>query len=205
MDVMDSPETGPCAHIYRVATPYLDIRKNDLHTRIAYGFAARLLRAEGGDAAIVLPAVTLHDIGWKSIPAEQHLKAFGPGENDMTLNRIHEVEGARIARRILTEADFELARLEEIVAIIEGHDSRLSPLSLNDALVKDADKLWRFSREALQIDPVRFQVDPAAHLKWLGQRIPEWFFTTTARTIAREQYRLRADSLGMALEPEEPS
>jgi hypothetical protein len=40
---------------------------------------------------------------------------------------------------------------KEIVTIIEGHDSRKSSLSLNDAIVKDADKLWRYSQTGMSI------------------------------------------------------
>jgi HD superfamily phosphohydrolase YqeK len=202
MNTRDVPDLGPFAPIYRLALPFLDVRQNDAHTRVAYGFASRLLRMEGGDASVVLPAVILHDVGWKTIPEELHLKAFGPRENDRSINRKHEVEGARIAARILAEVDYEAALAAEIVAIIEGHDSRREPLSRNDALVKDADKLWRFSAEALQIDPARFQVDPVVHVKWLSARIPEWFLTKTALRAAWNELELRALSLGVTLAPE---
>ena len=38
--------------------------------------------------------------------------------------------------------------VEEVVAIIDGHDSRRHALSRNDELVKDADKLWRYRSPA---------------------------------------------------------
>jgi HD superfamily phosphodiesterase len=142
---------GKYEHIYRLAQPYLATRDNEIHTRIAYRFACRFLRIEGGDEAVVLPAVILHDVGWKAIPEELQLEAFRPGNSDMEINRIHEVQGAAIAGRILEQADYDPAKAKEIVEIIVGHDSRTEPLSLNDSLVKDADKLWRFSEEALRI------------------------------------------------------
>jgi hypothetical protein len=30
------------------------------------------------DESVVLPAVILHDVGWKMIPAQEQLTAFGP-------------------------------------------------------------------------------------------------------------------------------
>ena len=66
--------------VFQVASPFLDTRENEEHTRIAYGFAARLLLVEGGDPQVALPAIILHDVGWKSIPEELQLTAFGPGE-----------------------------------------------------------------------------------------------------------------------------
>ncbi len=178
--------------IFKLAAPYLRTRNNELHTKIAYSFALKLLDAEGGDPEVVLPAVMLHDVGWMTIPEDLQLKAFGPGENDMEINRRHEVEGARIAGEILEHVRYDPARSEEIVDIILGHDSRKVPLSLNDAIVKDSDKLWRFSKQALALNPERFGIDPAVHTVWLGKKIAKWFFTETAKGLALEEQRSRA-------------
>lgn len=183
--------------IFRLAEPYLQTRDNELHTRIAYSFALKLLDAEGGDPEVVLPAVMLHDLGWMTIPEDLQLKAFGPRENDMELNRRHEVEGARIAGEILEQVGYDPKRREEIVNIILGHDSRKEPLSLNDAVVKDSDKLWRFSKEALEVDPKRFGIDPGVHTVWLGQQIAKWFLTETAKRLALEEQRARAINFGV--------
>jgi HD superfamily phosphodiesterase len=185
---------GKYKHIYELARQYLSTRDNEIHTQIAYHFACRLLQAEGGDEAVVLPAVILHDVGWKAVPEELQLKAFGPGFNDLEINRVHEVEGAAIAGRILEQAQYDDARAKEIVEIVLGHDSRKVPLSLNDSLVKDADKLWRFSEEALRVDPPRFGIDPEVHVEWLKHQIDKWFFTKTARQIAVMEQSMRAAS-----------
>jgi hypothetical protein len=195
------PETimyGKYENIYKLARPYLATRDNEIHTQIAYRFACRLLQAEGGDEAIVLPAVILHDVGWKAVPEELQLKAFGPGFNDLELNRVHEVEGAAIAGRILEQAQYDPHMRKEIVEIIIGHDSRTHPLSLNDSLVKDSDKLWRFSEEALEVDPPRFDIAPEVHVEWLKHQIDKWFFTETAKQIARLEQTMRAAGFSAA-------
>lgn len=189
---------GKYGEIYRLAQPYLATRDNEIHTQTAYRFACKLLQAEGGDDAVVLPAVILHDVGWKAVPEELQLKAFGPGFNDKEINRIHEVEGAAIAGRILEQVHYDAARAKEIVEIVGGHDSRTDSLSLNDSLVKDADKLWRFSEEALQVDPQRFGIAPEVHVDWLKHQIDKWFFTETGRRMARIEQNLRAASLSSA-------
>ena len=179
------------------ALPLLDTRHNELHTRVAFRFAEILLQDEGGNPDIVLPAVILHDVGWKSIPPELHTQAFGPGKRDMNLNRVHELAGAEKAREILEDVGYAAGLIEEIVEIIRGHDSRIEPLSLNDAIVKDADKLWRFSAEALTVNPVLLAVDPGDHTRWLGLKIPTWFITPTAENLARREHRERSRSLGV--------
>ncbi len=76
------------------------------------------------------------------------------------------------------------ALVDQICEIILEHDSRHEAISHNDALVKDSDKLWRFSREAIRIDPLRFRVDAVAHVVWLGRQIDGWFLTATGKNMA---------------------
>ena len=79
--------------IQELSKPYLDTRHNEVHTAISTSLAFLLLEKEGGDEDIVIPAIILHDTGWKRVPPELHLKAFGPKADAPKLNRLHEVEG----------------------------------------------------------------------------------------------------------------
>lgn len=64
--------------ILEKANPFLRTQKNLIDTRIALYYALNLLKSEKGDEDVVIPAVLLHDVGWKTIPANLHLTAFGP-------------------------------------------------------------------------------------------------------------------------------
>lgn len=173
--------------IWRLAEPYLNTRSNDIHTRVAVEFARDLLRREGGDERIVLPAMILHDVGWKCVPEDRQLEAFGPNVRCSELNRVHEREGAAIAEGILKEVRYDEDKIEEIVAIVEGHDSREIPISLNDKIVKDADKLFRYSRKGFQIDIERFGETVEEGLERLRSSLERWFFTDSARAIAAQE------------------
>jgi hypothetical protein len=128
------------------------------------------------------------------IPEGDQLKAFGPkrqaadpsADSGQALRRVHEVEGARIAGEILTAMDYDSALSEEILAIIDGHDSRETTLSLNDQLMKDADKLWRFSQAGIKIDHQRFEIELGEYTDWIRNQIDGWMFTPEARQMARE-------------------
>jgi HD superfamily phosphodiesterase len=173
--------------IWRLAHSYLDTRSNDIHTVISVGFAYELMKREGGDEDIVIPAIMLHDVGWKKVPEGLQLKAFGPKAESPELNRIHEVEGMKVAKDILEKASYDEEKIEEIVEIIGGHDSRREALSLNDAIVKDADKLCRYTREGLHIDTERFGETRDEGLRRLRSNLDKWFFTDSAREIAMEE------------------
>jgi len=177
--------------LYNRAEPLLQTRLNTLHTRIACHFAGILLEKEGGDAAIVIPAILLHDLGWFLIPEEDQIGAFGPKVKKPRLQRLHETEGAKLARGILEELGHPEDRIREIEKIIDGHDTRTDSLGINDSVVKDADKLWRYTFEGFTIDYKRFNHSPEENLNWLIESIPGWFFTETSVRLAHEEANMR--------------
>lgn len=173
--------------IYRRAEPFWATRKNELHVPCSYDFAHRLLGSyPSANGDVVLPAVLLHDVGWKMVPHEKQRDAFGPEVKDHETRRFHETEGVRIAREILDSLNYNRAKTAEILSIIDGHDSRKEPLSLNDALVKDSDKLWRFTPYCVRISHRHFGFELKEYLRWLEERIEEWFYTEEAKAMARE-------------------
>jgi HD superfamily phosphodiesterase len=173
--------------IYDRARPYLDTRKNDVHISISYTFAQQLLKYyPDADEDIVLPAVILHDVGWKAVPEEKQSDAFGPNVKDTETRRLHEIEGAKIAGEILHSVNYDELKIAEITAIIDGHDSRKETLSLNDALVKDADKFWRFTPIGVEIDHTRFGIDRNIYITYLDGIIEQWFLTPTAGDMAHK-------------------
>jgi HD domain len=145
--------------------PWLDVRSNDEHTLISYRLAQALLRLHpDADDRVVLPAVLLHDVGWKMFPEEKLALAVGPNAKYPELQRAHEIEGARIARDILADLAIAGIDAERVIEIIDGHDTRKQALSLEDALMKDADKLWRFTGHGV-----------ATIGTWFGMAVPETY------------------------------
>ena len=173
--------------IYERAKPFLRTRKNVIHTKIALRYALKLLKEETGDSKIVIPGILLHDVGWKMVPEPLQLTAFGPNASNPGLVRVHELEGAKIARNILEQLRYSPKRMKEICDIIRGHDSRKKPLSRNDRFVKDSDKLFRYSRKGMSIDSDRFQITKMTYIRYLEKKIDRWFFLSTSRKLAREE------------------
>ena len=177
--------------IFERAKPFLRTRRNLVHTRIAVQYAIGLLREGKGDEEVVVPAILLHDVGWKALPEPLQLTAFGPNPSNPKLVRVHEREGAKIARSILEEVNYSPGKVKEICRIVQGHDSRRRPISLNDRIVKDADKLFRYSRKGLAIDLDRFRVPRKKYLFFLEKRIDQWFLSPTGKEIAKKEILLR--------------
>ncbi|MBW2513388.1 MAG: HD domain-containing protein, partial [Deltaproteobacteria bacterium] len=129
-------------NLYQRSEPYLKMRNDALHTRVAHDYAVLLLQKEGGDRRIVEPAIILHDVGWSALKPEDIENAYGvraTGEKARKLNRIHEVRGAEIAAEILTDLSCDPTATGKILKIIERHDSGTCPDTTEEKLVKDAD------------------------------------------------------------------
>lgn len=169
------------------AKPYFDTRDNDIHISLSYEFALRLLNVYlQANADIVLPAILLHDIGWKVIPEDKHSRACGPIKNNKETQRVHELEAVRMAEGILKSIDYDAEKIKEILSVIDGHDTRGEAHSLNDALVKDADKLWRYTSIAVDIISSRFGMDREDYMNKLEQNIDKWFYTDAAKEMAAQ-------------------
>ena len=149
------------------------------------------MKTEGGNERIVIPAIILHDVGWKKVPEKLHLKAFGPKATMPEITRVHEVEGVKIAKDILDKVNYDAEEMIQILEIIDGHDTRKQAISLNDQIVKDADKLWRYSRKGFHIDIKRFGESYAQGLIRLRKNLAVFFFTNTARTLAGKELQKR--------------
>ncbi|MBC7737687.1 MAG: phosphohydrolase, partial [Candidatus Saccharibacteria bacterium] len=54
--------------LWQAAKPWLDVRSNDEHTLISHALAKALLTLiPEACEAVVLPAILLHDTGWKKM------------------------------------------------------------------------------------------------------------------------------------------
>lgn len=181
--------------LYQRAEHLLEKRQNGIHTKIVYHLALKLLDSEEGEARIVLPAAILHDVGYSQIPDNELLNSFGVKIKKPELSRLHEIEGVRFAKAILENIGYPEAFTEKILSIIDGHDTRKTALGPDDMVVKDADKLWRFTYEGFHIDCTRFNLPPS---EWLGELtgcISEWFFTKTGEKMAMEEAALRTKDI----------
>ncbi|WP_051835507.1 HD domain-containing protein [Streptomyces sp. NRRL S-481] len=181
------PLTGVRREIWDRALPCLDVRDNDAHSLYAFALAAALLHVlPGARADVVLPAVLLHDTGWKTVDPADILPAIagraGPAGQE-TIRR-HESEGAAIAARILADVGYPARDTERIVTIIDGHDTRRDALDLDDAVVKGADKLWRLTPHGLRTVGACSALDPDRILRFVAARTYERLLTDPARAVA---------------------
>lgn len=195
----DSEWSGFIRRLFQEAEPYLAIRGDMAHIRVSHDYALILIRQEGGDKGIVEPAVILHDVGWSALDPQLIKSAYGiriEGTAEAKkINRIHEIEGAVIAKDILLSLSYASHLVDRIMTIIERHDSGNHAASVEEQLVKDADRLWRYSEVGFWAEVERQGVSSRTYHQRMIARREEWFFTKTALRMAKQEIKKRGNEI----------
>ena len=170
--------------LWQAAKPWLDVRSNDEHTLISHALAKALLTLiPEACEAVVLPAILLHDTGWKKMPKDKLARAVGPTPQFPELQRDHEIASVTLGKEILARLNLGL-KDAEILAIIDGHDTTKQARSLNDAVMKDADKLWRFTPHGRHTIADWFGSNPTDTLAMLQDFVLPSVLTPQGRAMA---------------------
>ena len=136
---------------------------------------------------IILAAI-LHDIGWSAASEkERYIVARNPPpEVDYPLRIKHEKEGVRLAREILETVGFD--KVDRVLEIIDGHDTRDHFKSIEDGIVRDADKLFRYTDVAIEICLRRgFTLKHLYDDQLANIDKPNFFYSEISKEIARKE------------------
>ncbi len=182
--------------IWELSFPYQDKKKDKGHAEITLSFAQQLLGQEKANQDIVIPAIILHDVGWSQLSAEERFLADRietPPQQFREIRVKHQTAGIKIASTILEQVHYNGELSKHILEIISQHDTRVGCFSKEDALVRDADKLWRFSNTGFWIDVKRKEITPQERYDRLEKEINQegFFFTESAKNIARKKLEER--------------
>lgn len=162
---LNSPNGGWGA-IFKAAEKYMRVRKNDVHIPLSYHYALRLLASyPEADADLVAASIILHDIGWYSIDEDDIFKKGFQSENFMQsdVRYLHESEGVRLSAEVLKGIGYDDAFIRKVGEIIDGHDTRKFAKSLEDKIVRDSDKLWRFHVVGVSVAADWFKQTPTQY------------------------------------------
>lgn len=183
--------------IWDMALPYQDKRDDKGHAEIALKYAIELLEKVTGGAVlfckdgsiseeimdvsvavIVIPAIILHDIGWSQMPKDKLLIVYSSlcKKAKYTARLEHQIYALPLAIDILNKSGYSVEygpfSTGEIIKIISQHDTRQGFYSLPDAIVRDADKLWRYSQIHLDVT--------AKNKDWTAKKEAEDYLTNIA-------------------------
>lgn len=188
--------------LWRAAEPYMRARHNDIHIPLSFYFAELILDDyPEADELVTRVAILLHDTGWARVDAQKIIDEGFRGENwrqsDARIQ--HEIEGCNIARELLPGLGFDDEFIGKVTAIIDGHDTRHEHYSLEDAIVRDADRLWRFTPTGMGFSALWFDWTPRQVLADLDGRVLDEMITASGRRMAEAELGRTMDLLKLDL------
>lgn len=184
--------------VWRKAEPYMRARRNDIHIPLSFDWCQSLLAVlPEGDRDVCSLAILLHDIGWYTIDMERIISEGFRSDNPLQsdVRYLHEAEGVRLGTEVLRTTGWSGEVITQVCEIIDGHDTRATPHHLNDRIVRDADKLWRFEATGIAIACEWFGTTPRAYADTLEAQVAtletEPGRAWAAETLAETRKRLK--------------
>lgn len=183
-----------------MALPYQDQRDDPGHAEVTLAYAQSLVTSEKIDEHIVIPAIILHDVGYSQLPKDRRLQVFDKSRTDEQRREVqieHQDAGVRLAKEILEKLGYPARSISEILEIISQHDTRKGFISKNEGIVRDSDKLWRFSKKGFEAGDRRNNTGREQRCKELEADIdkPDYFYSERAKQLAREELQARKTEL----------
>ena len=171
-------------------------RANDIHLPISVAYAERLCDAyPEADALVVRVTTLLHDTGWARVDETKIIsEGFSGDWRKADIRFEHERHGCDIAREVLPGLGYDDAFIRRVTDIIDGHDTRQVSHSLEDSLVRDADRLWRFTATGIALASGWFGLSPAEYARRLRSEIIPELLTEAAVQMAEAELA-RAEAL----------
>ena len=172
--------------LWRAVEEPLRSRGNDIHTPLSFAFAEFLLDAHPeADALVVRTAILLHDTGWSRCDESKiFTEGFQGDWRKSDIRILHEKEGCNIAREVLPGLGYDEETIKKVTDIIDGHDTRMVSYSIEDSLVRDADRLWRFTPAGIALASGWFKKTPSQYRVQLETGTFPELITDTARALA---------------------
>lgn len=172
--------------IWRSVVPESRTRGNDIHLPISLAYAERLCDAyPQADSLLVRVSILLHDTGWGRVDESRILsEGFSGDWRKAAIRYEHEKQGCIIAREVLPPLGYDEQFVDDVCDIIDGHDTRKEAYSLEDALMRDADRLWRFDHAGIALASGWFKMDPATYADRLAAEIIPELLSEAAIEIA---------------------
>ena len=179
--------------IWDKALPYQDKRNDVGHAEHVVYFALKLLELiAGAERAIVIPAAVLHDTGWSKLMPKvfSHYDPFSEDfkKNKLLYRNIHQKASLQISKKILKQVNYPNEFVPAILEIVSQHDTREGFFCAEDGIVRDADKLWRFTLQQMQADYFkRMTVEKIKEIRMNDIENSSYFYSGISRQIARAE------------------
>ena len=168
-----------------------DLRNDTGHAQTVTEFATKLGEILHADLDIIIPSAILHDTGYYGMSSSELNDMMAKKlseERTKEIKKEHMDNGVRFAKELLDKINYDSQKIELILHIIQYHDTKIEPITIEEKIVRDADKLWRYSQKGFFLDIKRQNKTIVSHLDKLRSNLnrDDYFYTKEAVELADE-------------------
>lgn len=177
-------------NLWKKALPLLKKGLNKdfvLHTRMVVRAMKVLIKSEGGNENILIPAAILHDVGWSEVNPDLQKRGHNDREKDHLALVEHIKKAPSIIRKILGELAYGESSIKKIIEIVETHKFT-DPQEKDKQLLIDADTLSDTYKKSFYSDALSYHKTPQELWEF---RCQNTFYTQTAKRLFKNQLRAR--------------
>jgi len=162
-----------------------------LHTSFVVQAMEELIKHEGGESDILIPAAILHDIGWSAVPEKLQFAEDAEGSRKALVEHIK--QAGPIIQRVLKKLHYDQKHIQEIIRVVASHKS-IEPQEHEKhiRLLIDADTLSDTYKEAFYSDAKAYKKTPLELWKFRSKNV---FYTKTATRIFQCELQERWDEI----------
>ena len=164
-DALNTPLTEKL--IEEVKKEFGDDLKRINHALSVFEYAGEILKGEGGDPKVVAAAALLHDIGIKEAERKHGSSAA----------KYQEMEGPRIAERIMKELGLDPDTIDHVSRIVGSHHSARDIDTVEFRIILDSDWIVNI--------PDEYDVEDKEKIEKVIEKL---FKTETGKEIAKKKY-----------------
>jgi len=190
-------------NILDLAGPYLKkgvMKDFYLHTLGVVRAMELLIKSDGGDADILIPAAILHDVGWSMVP--KNLQKSIKSEDKAKAMQLHLDFAPEIAAEVLEKSGYDEEKASAVINIILAHKF-CKPKEKEKRMLIDADALSDSFQKQLYSDAKSYNQSPYAQME---HRLNEnAFYSSNAKKLfilhmAKRKKEIDAHNLKKAFE-----
>lgn len=153
-----------------------------LHCKMVTRAMQDIIKGEGGDENIMIPAAMLHDIGLSKIPKEQWFPKTKEEKDEY--ERLHIELAGDVIPAILSPIGYSEDEIKEVLYIAQSHKSKDPQGDARVACMVDADNLSDTYQESFFSDVKSYGNDPMQTYEFRSQNK---FFTKTANDVFQKE------------------
>jgi len=179
-----------------IVKPYLlECRHGDYeHTLRVVKWMKVLMKTEGGDPEILIPAAYLHEIGYYTLLPKEEKDSLKRDEMIKKYKQEHMKRGAKLAEKILKDMNYPKDKAKRIVHLVSVHDNWFDITDKDEFILSDSDNLSKLLAKHIKTKYAKSDWTNVVDI--FKTKLPKRLHTPTAKKLFKIQISKLKEEFG---------